>query len=142
MKTLHLVLGVIVVVLLVFVSLPLMKSLVPFRVIKDTQGLAGCPDKIEGNYNADLTIKYFYSSDCIYCLREEKIFEDLLKDKGDLFRLEKYDVNYCFGDVNTYGAYRTPSFVFISKEEYFTRDSFLPRDALERTICRSTGACF
>lgn len=143
MKKLHIVIGVLIFVIVVFVSIPLIKAVVPFRLVEDTGGLNGCPDTIEGNYDADFTIKYFYSSsNCLYCLGEEKILEDLVREKGHLFRLEKFDVTYCADEANKYGAHRAPGFVFISGEEYFTRPTYLPKDALERTICRSTGACF
>ena len=142
MKKLHIIIGVLIFVGIVILSFPLINALIPFKMIKDTQGLNGCPDTVEGDYDADFTIKYFYSPNCLYCLGEEKIFEELIKEKGYLFRLEKYDMNYCSSEAIKYGASKVPSFVFVKDGSYFTRDTFLPKNALERTICVSSGGCF
>lgn len=124
-----------------FLLFPLIKLISPLQPVSQNEG---CPDTFLGNENASFQIKYFYSENCIYCLGEEKIINDLIKEKGNLFSLEKYNVNLCGDIANDFGVLKTPAFVFLDKEEnsYFTKNSYLPKDVLERTICKSTGACF
>jgi len=131
----------IIVIAIFFLLVPLIKYFSPLQQVDDS---SSCPSNVFGNENADFQIKYFYSSNCLHCMGEEKIINDLIKEKGNIFSLEKYNIEFCTDEAEKFGVVGTPSFVFFDKEdnEYFTRNSYLPRDALESTICKSTGSCF
>ncbi|HLC37342.1 MAG TPA: thioredoxin family protein [Candidatus Nanoarchaeia archaeon] len=125
-----------------FLLFPIIRLISPLQSVN--QNAETCPDTVLGDEDTNFQIKYFYSADCVYCLGEERVINDLVKEKGYLFSIEKYDINICSDAANTFGVIKTPSFVFFDKKEnsYFTKDSYLPKDALERTICKSTGSCF
>ncbi|QQG38670.1 MAG: thioredoxin family protein [Candidatus Woesearchaeota archaeon] len=134
--------GLWIILLAILIALiPLIISISPLQPIKDS---SACPSSIQGNENADLVIKYFYSTECIQCLGEEKILNNLVKSHGDLFKLEKYNIAYCILEASSYDIQKTPSFVFINKKEneYYVDSRYLPEDLLERAVCKSTGACF
>lgn len=102
-----------------------------------------CPDRIQGNFNAPLLIKYFESPYCPYCWMEEPILKDLLNRRGDLFTLERYDVRYCHNETRKYRISGTPSFVFSLKNETkeYTHYGFIKKENLEKVICGATGGC-
>lgn len=104
---------------------------------------ADCPDKIEGNQNANLVIKYVESPYCIWCWFEEPILKKAIAEKGDLFMLERYDIRYCGEIVEKYGFSGTPSFVFSLKDsgKEFTHWGFLPEEKLNEVICGLSKGC-
>ena len=95
-------------------------------------GSAECPDIIQGNQNANLKIKYFYTPFCPSCWRSEPFLNELVKNQGDLFSIEKYDIRYCTDITNEYKIYQMPSYVFILQNEskesvnygFITKDKF------------------
>lgn len=102
-----------------------------------------CPDRIEGNVNATLLIKYFESPFCFYCWLEEPILTDLLSRRGNLFTLERYDVRYCHNETARYKVSGTPSFVFSLKNETkeYVHYGFIDKRKLEGVICEADGGC-
>ncbi|MBS3145483.1 thioredoxin family protein [Candidatus Woesearchaeota archaeon] len=120
---------------------PLIKYFSPLQPADDSDS---CPSTILGNQDANFQIKYFYSSNCLHCMGEEIAINSLIREKGNIFSVEKYNIEFCSDEASKFGVVSTPSFVFFDKKtnEYFTRNSYLPRDALENTVCKSTGSCF
>lgn len=121
--------------------------LIAYFLIQGSSGAGssseGCPDRIQGNVNASLKIKYFESPYCVYCWLEEPILESMLETRGHLFRLERYDVRYCHNETRKYGVSGTPSFVFGMKgdSKEYTHYGFIKKEDLERVICGATGGC-
>lgn len=124
-------LGAIIIILYLIISLK-----------TGTVGNKECPDRIQGNPNATLLIKYFESPFCPYCWMEEPILKDLLKRRGNLFTLERYDIRYCHDETRKYRIAGTPSFVFSLKNETreYTHYGFIEKEKLENVIC-SVGEC-
>ncbi len=126
-----------------FLTWILIIGLVLIIFFKPSFGNKSCPDKIEGNSDAPLKIKYFESPYCVYCWLEEPKLKSLLKEKGTLFSLERYDLRFCHNQTKKYGISGTPSFVFSlengSKE--YTHYGFLEKEQLEKVVCEVTEAC-
>lgn len=101
----------------------------------------GCPDIIEGNPNASLTIKYIYSPSCYYCQEEEPVLESLLAKYGDKFKIEYYNMQRCLDVTKYYGVKGTPYFVFNIEgdPEEIEHPGFLEQDVLEEVICEVDG---
>jgi FKBP-type peptidyl-prolyl cis-trans isomerase 2 len=102
-----------------------------------------CPDTVEGNKSADLKVKYFYTPFCPWCIKEEPILDEMLKDYGHLFHIERYDIRFCPEQVKQYQVTGTPSFVFSTEngaKEFFI-PSFIKKDKLKEIICNTTNEC-
>ncbi len=71
-----------------------------------------CPEVVQGNPDAELTIKYFFNPFCPSCWKQEKIVHTALKKYGQNIRLERYDHRYCSTAWNQLGLMHIPSFSF------------------------------
>lgn len=102
-----------------------------------------CPDEQSGNPDAALTIKYFYSPVCYWCLLEDQHFDDLLQKEGQAFKLEKYSRGKCGDVMRKYKLSLTPSFVFSSVNDTaeYTVDGYISKENLAKVICDVTGSC-
>jgi len=104
---------------------------------------AKCPYKIEGNLDANFVIKYIDSPYCIWCWFEEPVLKKLVKEKGNSFRLEKYDIDHCYDMIRQYRFSGTPSFVFSLKNETkeYTHMGYIGEDDFFNIICEAAGDC-
>lgn len=102
-----------------------------------------CPYEVEGNNASDFVIKYVDSPYCFWCWLEEPILKKLVIEKGNSFRLERYDINKCTEIVKKYGFSGTPSFVFSLENETkeYTHFGFIDEDKFFKLICETTGDC-
>lgn len=102
-----------------------------------------CPYSVQGNPEADFVIKYIDSPYCTWCWFQEPILKKAVKEKGDSFKLEKYDIRYCSEIVNQYRFSGTPSFVFVTEEDKkeFSSTGFIPEKNFFGLICEVTGDC-
>lgn len=102
-----------------------------------------CPGEQAGNPNANLTIKYFYSPVCFWCILEDQHFDELLQKEGQAFKLEKYNREDCDTVMQKYKLSLTPSFVFSTKNDSqeYTVDGYISKENLTKVICDVTGYC-
>ncbi len=102
-----------------------------------------CPDAIAGVDTAFLQIKYFYSKYCPWCVKEEPILQELVKNHGNLVSIEWYDVNNCQELVNQYKIGGVPSFVFstIDNGTEYSHYGFIPQEDIVKLTCDVNGAC-
>jgi len=102
-----------------------------------------CPDEQAGNPSANLTIKYFYSPVCFWCILEDQHFDELLKKEGQAFKLEKYNREDCDAVMQEYKLSLTPSFIFSTKNDSqeYTVDGYISKENLTKVICDVTGYC-
>ena len=102
-----------------------------------------CPGEQAGNPSANLTIKYFYSPVCLWCILEDQHFDELLKKEGQAFKLEKYNREDCDAVMQKYKLSLTPSFVFSTKNnsQEYTIDGYISKENLIKVICDVTGYC-
>ena len=102
-----------------------------------------CPDERSGNPDATLTIKYFYSPVCFWCILEDQHFDELLQKEGQAFKLEKYSREKCADIMQKHKLSLTPSFVFSSKNDSqeYTVDGYISKENLVKVICDVTGSC-
>ncbi len=103
-----------------------------------------CPNAIGGNEDAYLRIKYFTSPFCPWCIREESILKELLKEHGNLFNIRWYDVNSCREEVEKYKVGGVPTFVFSTSDEEekeYSHYGFIYKEDLKELICNVTGSC-
>ena len=102
-----------------------------------------CPGEQAGNPSANLTIKYFYSPVCFWCILEDQHFDELLKKEGQAFKLKKYNREDCDAVMQKYKLSLTPSFVFSTKNDSqeYTVDGYISKENLTKVICDVTGYC-
>lgn len=101
-----------------------------------------CPETVAGNEESIFKIKYFYSDFCGYCKKQEPILIELLKEKGDLFYIEFFNIDYCGKEFIDYGAIRVPTFVFKSGDfDEIIHPSFVYKKDLKNLICKANGVC-
>lgn len=102
-----------------------------------------CPSEQSGNPDANLTIKYFYSPVCFWCILEDQHFGELLQTEGQAFKLEKYNRENCETVMQKYKLSLTPGFVFSTKNESqeYTVDGYISLENLTKVICDVTGYC-
>src|SRR3990167_10333985 len=102
-----------------------------------------CPDERSGNPDATLTIKYFYSPVCFWCILEDQHFDELLQKEGQAFKLEKYSREKCADIMQKHKLSLTPSFVFssINDSQEYTVDGYISKENLVKVICDVTGSC-
>lgn len=93
-----------------------------------------CPEAIQGNPTAELTIKYFFNPFCPSCWNQEKIVQSALKEYGKSIRLERYDYRYCSIIGDQLGLMHMPAFSFetANKTNNF---GFLSDEELSSIIC-------
>lgn len=104
---------------------------------------SSCPDERAGNPDATLTIKYFYSPVCFWCILEDQHFDELLQKEGQAFKLEKYSREKCSDIMRKHKLSLTPSFVFssINEPQEYTVDGYISKENLAKVICDVTGSC-
>jgi len=107
-------------------------------LLKDVEG---CPNKIAGNPNAILKIKYFYNELCPYCRQEAPILSGLVSKRGDIFYIQMFDTDRCREDSVKAGVSRIPFFVFEANGESNSGGGFVKEEDLENFICRVTQGC-
>lgn len=102
-----------------------------------------CPSEQAGNPDANLTIKYFYSPVCFWCILEDQHFDELLQKEGQAFKLEKYNRENCDDLMQKYKLSLTPSFVFSTKNDPkdYTVDGYISKENLAKVICDVTDYC-
>lgn len=102
-----------------------------------------CPNEQSGNPKAELTIKYFYSPVCFWCILEDQHLDELLQKEGQAFKLEKYNREDCDTVMQKYKLSLTPSFVFSTKNDSqeYTVDGYISKENLAKVICDVTGYC-
>lgn len=102
-----------------------------------------CPGEQAGNPTANLTIKYFYSPVCFWCILEDQHFDELLQKEGQAFKLEKYNREDCDIVMQKYKLSLTPSFVFSTKNDSqeYTVDGYISKENLAKVICDVTDYC-
>jgi len=102
-----------------------------------------CPDEQAGNPEADLTIKYFYSPVCFWCILEDQHLDELLQKEGQAFKLEKYNRENCDDVMQKYKLSLTPGFVFSTKSDAkeYTVDGYISKENLAKVICDVTSYC-
>lgn len=102
-----------------------------------------CPGEQAGNPNAYLTIKYFYSPVCFWCVLEDQHLKELLESEGQAFKLEKYNRAVCDDVMQKYKLNLTPGFVFSTKDDVkeYTVDGYISKQNLAKVICDVTGYC-
>ncbi len=107
-------------------------------LLKDVEG---CPNKIAGNPNAGLKIKYFYNDLCPYCRQEAPILDRLINKRGNLFYIEMFDTDRCREDSVKAGVSRIPFFVFEANGEKNSGGGFVTEEDLEKFTCDATQGC-
>ncbi len=102
-----------------------------------------CPSEQAGNPDANLTIKYFYSPVCFWCVLEDQNLAALLQKEGQAFKLEKYNRENCDSLMQKYNLSLTPGFVFSTKgdKKEYTVDGYISKENLTKVICDVTGYC-
>jgi len=102
----------------------------------------GCPDAVAGNKKSVFNIKYFYSDFCGWCKRQDPILKRLLKEKGNLFSIEYFNIDNCEKEFIRYGAIRVPTLVFkVIGVDEIIHPSFVYKKDLENLICKANGGC-
>lgn len=101
----------------------------------------GCPNKIGGDPNAVLKIKYFYNELCPYCRREAPILDRLVSKRGDIFYIQMFDTNKCREDSIKAGVTTIPFFVFEANDESNSGGGFVKEEDLENFVCNVTQGC-
>ena len=102
-----------------------------------------CPSEQAGNPDANLTVKYFYSPVCFWCVLEDQNLSELLQKEGQAFKLEKYNRENCDSLMQKYKLSLTPGFVFSTKGDFqeYTVDGYISKENLIKVICDVTGYC-
>lgn len=89
-----------------------------------------CPETVQGNPQAEITVRYFFNPFCPSCWKQEAIVQDILR--GESLRLERYDYRYCKQEWTEFGLQTVPGFQFkfnnetenigfLSKEEFIAK---------------------
>ena len=93
-----------------------------------------CPTAIQGNPNAELTIKYFFNPFCLSCWKQEAIVEKTLDKYWNNIRLERYDYRYCHKEGQQFGLRMMPGFIFQLDNETKSFGT-LTNEKMSKTIC-------
>ncbi|MCH8003231.1 MAG: thioredoxin family protein [Nanoarchaeota archaeon] len=102
----------------------------------------GCPDAIAGNKESVFNIKYFYSDFCAWCKKQDPILKQLLKEKGNLFSLEFFNIDNCEKEFIQYGAIRVPTLILkVNGFDEIIHPSFVYKKDLENLICKANDGC-
>lgn len=105
-------------------------------------GEKNCPSFKTGNPNAPLKFKVFESETCPFCVAQNKVFDQLLPEYGDLFYGEWYQVIDCQKEAEQYKISGVPTFVFTAKGvEKPSAYGFLDKQQLIDYICRVSKQC-
>ena len=139
-KNVHLVVVIVIIIILAFfiVNVEVIFGEITGAAVTEVKG---CPESVQGNNESVLKIKYFHSPYCVWCWLEEPILKKLIKEKGNLFSIEKYDIRFC-SEAKKYGFTKTPSFVFIfNNTEEFLYQGFADESYLTNLICEVSEGC-
>lgn len=105
-------------------------------------GEKSCPNIKAGNPDAPLKFKVFESETCPYCVAQNKVFDQILPEYGDLFYGEWYGLDSCSEDAQKYKILGVPTFIFTAKGvEKPPAYGFLDKQQLVGYICRVNGQC-
>ena len=102
---------------------------------------AQCPDKIDGDANASLHIKYFHQASCPYCWKETPILERLTSQYGKDIAVEHYDTRSCADQVNEYQIRGTPTLVFSNQGQETVVRGFIDEIQIKQRLCSMIGLC-
>lgn len=110
---------------------------------KDDKDRTQCPYQTKGNNNSDFVIQYIDSPYCTWCWFEEPILKRMVRDRGDLLKLEYYDIRYCSEIVNKHKISGTPSWIFNinNGEKEFLHVGFIGASMLDNIVCEATKGC-
>jgi len=101
-----------------------------------------CPNKIGGNPDSLLRIKYFYDDDCPYCRQEGPILERLVNEKGNLFYIEWYNLDKCKKESIEESVYKIPFFTFVvDGKKIHSGGGFVKEQDMEKFICDVSKGC-
>lgn len=101
-----------------------------------------CPNIRAGNPDAPLRFKVFESQTCPYCLAQNKVFDQILPEYGDLFYGEWYELGSCAKEAQKYQIFGVPTFIFTAKGvEKPPAYGFLDKQQLTDYICRVSEQC-
>lgn len=105
-------------------------------------GEKNCPHLKAGNPEAPLKFKVFESETCPFCLAQNKVFEEILPEYGDLFYGEWYGLTSCGQEAQKYRISGVPTFIFTAKGvEKPPAYGFLDKQQLTDYLCRVSGEC-
>lgn len=107
-------------------------------ILKDVEG---CPNRMGGNPDASLKIKYFYNELCPYCRQEAPILDRLVSKRGGIFYIQMFDTDKCREASIKAGVNTIPFFVFEAKGESNSGGGFVKEEDLENFICNVTQGC-
>ncbi len=105
-------------------------------------GENSCPNIKAGNPDAPLKFKVFESETCPYCVAQDKVFDQILPEYGDLFYGEWYGLSSCAQDAQKYQISGVPTFIFtaygVEKPPAY---GFLDKQQLVGYICKVSEQC-
>lgn len=89
-----------------------------------------CPETVQGDPQAEITVRYFFNPFCPSCWKQEAIVQEALR--GESLRLERYNYRYCKQEWKEFGLRTVPGFQFkynnetenagaLSKEEFIAK---------------------
>lgn len=133
-------------IIAIIVVIVLLATIIKFGTITGKENgidRTKCPHGVEGNINATFVIKYVDSPYCVWCWFEEPVLKMAIETKGDLFKLERYDIRYCDDIVKKYSFSGTPSFVFSMDNgtKEYPHTGYINDESFLRIICGATGDC-
>lgn len=109
---------------------------------KIERGEKNCPNITAGNPDAPLRFKVFESQTCPFCLAQDKVFDQILPEYGDLFYGEWYGLGFCAEAARKYNISGVPTFIFTAKGvEKPPAYGFLDKQQLIGYICKVSGQC-
>jgi len=105
-------------------------------------GEKSCPNIKAGNSDAPLKFKVFESETCPFCIAQDKVFDQILPEYGDLFYGEWYELSSCAEDARKYNISGVPTFIFTAKGvEKPSAYGFLDKQQLVDYICKVSEQC-
>jgi len=105
-------------------------------------GEKSCPNIKAGNPDAPLKFKVFESETCPYCVAQNKVFDQILPEYGDLFYGEWYGLSSCAEDAQKYQISGIPTFIFtVHGVEKSPAYGFLDKQQLTDYICKVSEQC-
>lgn len=105
-------------------------------------GEKSCPSIKAGNPDAPLKFKVFVSETCPFCVAQNKVFDQILPEYGDLIFGEWYDLSTCVKDASKYNISGVPTFIFTAQGiEKSPAYGFLDKQQLTDYICRVSERC-
>jgi hypothetical protein len=127
--------AVFVIIFIIILLAAATEPLTQWWIGADDVSVRECPFATKGNREAELTVRYCTSPNCPYCWVEEVNLGRLIKEKGEMFTLEKYDIRFCRHIAKEHNIVGTPSFVFIAEGEEDRYFGYRSGEKLEEIIC-------